>query len=69
MVGGFQVLLGIRREQWMHEPNHCRKRRRGKAEKQSATVFTKGVTKQRRIRLIEMLRNSLRGEQELDAHG
>jgi hypothetical protein len=69
MVGGFQVLLGIRREQWMHEPNHCRKRRRGKAEKQSATVFTAGVTKQRKKRLVEMLRNSLRGEQELDEHG
>lgn len=53
----------------MHEPNHCRKRRRGKAEIQSATIFTKGVTKQRKKRLVQMLRNSLRGEQKLDAHG
>lgn len=53
----------------MLEPNHSSKRRRGKTEIQSATVRTKGITKQRKIRLIEMLRNSLRGEQELDEHG
>ena len=72
VVGGFQVLLGIRREQWFataYEANHNRKRRRGKAEIQSATVYTRGTTKQRKIRMIEMLRNGLRGQQELDARG